>query len=665
MKKRYYISFALVLLVTMLILGTTYAYYKTKINGNSKDKSISVLSKYLAVKYSDGTSTMNFDGDYFFPGDSAEKTFSVENTGNDKTTYSIKIDNVINEFERIQDIRYKLYINEEEVSSGAINNSETQYLYYEREIEKGSKDNIKLVVSYSETEESQNVDMNKTLSFRVNIDNKKENKTSGSSVTFLGNGNTLENYRIYGNSVQNATPSPDSPVEIESVGDRTVNLIDYHNLSSTINKGITYTNNNDGSFTANGTLINTLSAYNFEVPSLEKGVTYYTSCGQDLDEKNRRYYLFLIIKNTSTNTVRYHASNAVNKTFILAENEEVTGLQIRINDATASSITVDNVIFKPIICKNEEYKEYEPYGYKIPIKTSGKNLFDKSDLISIYINATTGDITSIANSSGNANFISVIPGETYVWSGFAGNTRTHYYDKNYTWLSSNVQASGGTFTVPENAYYIKFCKGTPVSELQNYDIQLERGTTTTIYEKYKIPMTTNIYLDEPLRKIGDYADYIDFKEQKVVRNIKEKVFDGTERWELGGRGTNEVNQRFFLSDSLILSNGRLLSNILKEKYPGKASIFTQDVEGCNVSNGKYYQIKINKAYLKDLNYDVSVDGFKEYLSNLKNDNKPVRVYTTLESKIEGTMKLPNINTINGTNIITIDTDVNPTIEVNN
>ena len=33
----------------MLILGTTYAYYKTKINGNSKDKSISVLSKYLAA----------------------------------------------------------------------------------------------------------------------------------------------------------------------------------------------------------------------------------------------------------------------------------------------------------------------------------------------------------------------------------------------------------------------------------------------------------------------------------------------------------------------------------------------------------------------------------------------------------------------------------------
>lgn len=36
---------------------------------------------------------------------------------------------------------------------------------------------------------------------------------------------------------------------------------------------------------------------------------------------------------------------------------------------------------------------------------------------------------------------------------------------------------------------------------------------------------TNIYLDEPLRKIGDYADYIDFANQKAVRNVE--VIDDT------------------------------------------------------------------------------------------------------------------------------------------
>jgi len=42
----------------------------------------------------------------------------------------------------------------------------------------------------------------------------------------------------------------------------------------------------------------------------------------------------------------------------------------------------------------------------------------------------------------------------------------------------------------------------------------------------------NIYLDEPLRKIGNYVDYIDFANSKVVRNVK--VVDNT--------GTKTLNQ---------------------------------------------------------------------------------------------------------------------------
>ena len=55
--------------------------------------------------------------------------------------------------------------------------------------------------------------------------------------------------------------------------------------------------------------------------------------------------------------------------------------------------------------------------------------------------------------------------------------------------------------------------------------QLELGETATEYEPYRVPVTANIYLDEPLRKIGDYADYIDFKGQRVVRKVG--VLDNT------------------------------------------------------------------------------------------------------------------------------------------
>ena len=349
------------------------------------------------------------------------------------------------------------------------------------------------------------------------IDEGFKNDVSGYPLVLKhSKGRKLIDYKIYGNSVQNGTPTPDSPVEIESVGDRTVNLIDYHNLSSTTNKGITYTNNNDGSFTANGTLIDTLSTYSFEVPSLEKGVTYYTSCGQDLSEKNRRYYLFLIIKNTSTNKIRYHSSNAVNKTFILAENEEVTVLEIRINDSTASSITVDNVIFKPIICKNEEYKEYEPYGYKIPVKVSGTNIFDGL--------LQEGDYGAGANKISSVNYIPVKPNTTYRFS--RNNERVYMYDEAKTQLSRvDTGNNGNTITTTEDTRYIRVVWfGT---EDTTQTIWINEGTELLDYEPYYEPIITNIYLDEPLRKIGDYADYIDFENQKVVINIEEIDSTGT------------------------------------------------------------------------------------------------------------------------------------------
>ena len=53
------------------------------------------------------------------------------------------------------------------------------------------------------------------------------------------------------------------------------------------------------------------------------------------------------------------------------------------------------------------------------------------------------------------------------------------------------------------------------------NIQLEYGGTATEYMSYKnrVSVVTNIYLNEPLRKAGDYADYIDFKNKKIVRKI--------------------------------------------------------------------------------------------------------------------------------------------------
>jgi hypothetical protein len=59
------------------------------------------------------------------------------------------------------------------------------------------------------------------------------------------------------------------------------------------------------------------------------------------------------------------------------------------------------------------------------------------------------------------------------------------------------------------------------------NIQIEEATAETGWEPYAEPIVQNIFLDEPLRRIGKYADYIDFKKQKIVRNTFIRVYNGT------------------------------------------------------------------------------------------------------------------------------------------
>ena len=72
-------------------------------------------------------------------------------------------------------------------------------------------------------------------------------------------------------------------------------------------------------------------------------------------------------------------------------------------------------------------------------------------------------------------------------------------------------------------YYKKSDDTLNAKEIRD-SIQIEKGSTATSYEPYK-GETKHIYLDAPLRKIGDYADYIDYKNQKVFRQIE--VLDDT------------------------------------------------------------------------------------------------------------------------------------------
>ena len=151
------------------IIGITYAFFVTTITPNSNLSTVKTTTKDITVEYQDGTANLSFMGDYFLPGNFVEKSFTVENKGAHEAIYSIVVDNVVNTFVRTQDLHYDIYIDSTLVGSGTINNNSEQTLLSNITIAGNKTDNVKFVLTYLTTTESQNVDVNKNLSLRFDI----------------------------------------------------------------------------------------------------------------------------------------------------------------------------------------------------------------------------------------------------------------------------------------------------------------------------------------------------------------------------------------------------------------------------------------------------------------------------------------------------------------
>ena len=106
-RKQVIIGVTALLLVTLTLLGLTYAYYRTRIIGNTNDKSVSVTSKKLEVTYQNESAVIE-PTEKIEPGYTASKTFEVKNTGSESVNYGIKLDNITNTFARDEDWTYTL-----------------------------------------------------------------------------------------------------------------------------------------------------------------------------------------------------------------------------------------------------------------------------------------------------------------------------------------------------------------------------------------------------------------------------------------------------------------------------------------------------------------------------------------------------------------------------
>lgn len=170
----------------------------------------------------------------------------------------------------------------------------------------------------------------------------------------------------------------------------------------------------------------------------------------------------------------------------------------------------------------------------------GESVGDKTEnlwnveIVDNYSSYSNGKIDQYAGRCTNIEPI-VVDGNSYILSYSApSNASCIVMIKNSGELISRVFKSGSIIMIDTsggNELYITWIINdtTSITSDMIQDIMLNIGSTPLPYEPYgyRVPVTmnnvtTNLYLSEPLRKVEDEADYIDYVVQKRIN------LDGTE-----------------------------------------------------------------------------------------------------------------------------------------
>lgn len=303
---------------------------------------------------------------------------------------------------------------------------------------------------------------------------------------------------------------------------------------------------------------------------------------------------------------------------------------------------------------------YKIYGNTVNGESVGEktaNLFDSNiNVISGYLSDEgilkpaneTSQITFdyIPIISGTYTFTYTVPSAYDLWFGVCT------YDESRTFQSRLVSEYSGaaTFTIPDTTKYIRI-------SLRGYNktpiIMLNEGSTTLPYEPYgfKIPITnnsetSNIYLDEPLTKSGNNADYIDYAEQKRYNA------DGT---------SEDITLPALPSQSS--SNSLSVGTAVQ---PSSLAVDVDEVVSCgdkvtdsqSVNYGKY-KIHVTLTADSTETTDIYLD---EPLAKSGNNTDYIDYATQKRHNSDGTessVTLPEISTLAGTNTLSVGTEVQP------
>lgn len=355
--------------------------------------------------------------------------------------------------------------------------------------------------------------------------NEEKELTGVVPLLFNADGEPLLDYLISGNTVQSDTPTPDNPIQPQGTGERTANLFDF----PVYRKDINSPNN---------------KKYSIYLPEN----TYVLSC-EVLVHEGRSFGIAGAMYVTSNDTKRYIIPNSSSiDNFVkysitfTGEITEVGFVGYNYDPSNPNSY----VIIKNIqLNTGSTPLPYEPYGYKIPISSANTStpvyLGEVESTRKIKKLVLTGEekcTQSVSSLSPNAycyafkysdigmtdiiyndENMAKIPYPQYVCSHFKmkpspsltqDDSSTNIQDGEIGANSIRRTATGTNITYNR---YVILCssQSTTIGDFKSYlAAQYSAGTPVTIWYVLAEPETAVI--NEPLMKIGDYADTVSMEQ---------------------------------------------------------------------------------------------------------------------------------------------------------
>ena len=485
---------------------------------------------------------------------------------------------------------------------------------------------------------------------------------NGSAQITADGNKEVEIQLLKGQTSQDSTPTPSSPVPINVVTGRNDINVCGKNLfdSSQAQIGVAW---NNGSNSARAIILTKVK------PNTEYTITYINKSGVDgifaFGREN---------ENDSTATIAINEITTTPKQITTTANTNWLGIQV--NKASVSQTDIDNINI--MINEGSTASTYEAYtGYTQEINLGVENLFNQDTITSIGSDGGTysnGVITTNQVSTNPSNFVVYftslsLPANTYYLSmdikrksGSGSFTKTN--DGSVNWEVVKTQTLSDTY----QRYVYKHTYDSTKS-LATILIQFS-NSSNAVYEITNIMLSTNPstaytpYGTTPIElcKIGDYQDSIfynttdenlDLNSWYIKKEIGSVVLNGSETgWQQQKNLTNTM--AFSLANCVYNSN--VNNAIFKCNYfTHKTYISSYAVNLDEPYLSQFITttvvLSINKSDLSSEN----VNGFKSWLSNHNTIVKyPLATPTYTEiTNNELLGQLESIRLLNGLNNITI------------